>query len=70
MKPRKLRIRDGARWTGHIKVLQRLDDGRFVVDFDAESPHADEQERYVLDRAVLTAAQIREWTGVDVEVER
>lgn len=65
--PRKLALLPGLRWSGHMKVIMPLDDGRWLIDWDAEIVDVPRgTERWVGDRAVLTAAQIEEWTGVTV----
>lgn len=63
--PLRLDLLPGLRWSGRMTV-RRLDDGRYRVDWDATSP-----SEWIGDRCVMTAEQIRDWTGVDVrEVER
>jgi hypothetical protein len=60
--PLKLDLPPGLRWRGKLTVTARAVDG-YAVEFNAESPKADPQERYVYDRAVLTAKQLKDWTG-------
>ena len=60
-------ILPGCKWTGKLRVLQAAPEfGKYVVEFDAEDPNADPQERFVFDRAVLTKDQIKDWTGIDL----
>lgn len=61
MSTTKLPLIQGARWHGHLTILQRRGDD-YVVDFDAVDPSARE-ERCVMDRAVLTPKQLLDWTG-------
>ena len=44
-------------------MLAWTEDGGADVAFDAEEPDAASQERYVYDRAHLTAEQLKDWTG-------
>jgi hypothetical protein len=65
--PRTLAILPGRRWVGKLRVLQAAPEvGRYIVEFDAESPLADPQERYVYDRTTMSAKEIAEWTGIDL----
>lgn len=61
--PLTLPLLPGLRWTGALRVTRFEADGSACVEFDAEEPNADPQERYVFDRAVLTAKQLKDWTG-------
>jgi hypothetical protein len=64
MKPRKLKLLPGKRWQGTMTVREQSADGHlWLVDFDAIDPKAT-TERWIGDRATLTAQQIEEWTGV------
>lgn len=70
--PLTLAIVAGRRWTGSLTVTGEVGTivpGLYLVAFDAEDPSAPRTERYVYDRAVLTADQAREWTGVDLTRE-
>ena len=64
--PRKLPLLPGLRWTGHMTVTRQENDGRWLIDWDATDAQQD-YERWIGDRAVLTTAQVKEWTGVDLE---
>lgn len=61
--PHELKLLPGLKWRGKLRIVAREPDGRYVVGFDAEDPKADPQERYVYDRTVLTAQQLKAWTG-------
>lgn len=61
--PLTLKLLPGLRWRGKLTVTRRTEDGGYAVEFNAESPKADPQERWVYDRAVLTAKQLTDWTG-------
>lgn len=50
----------GLRWSGKLKIVA-IDPGGYVVGWDAR----DKNGTYIYDRAVLTAAQIQEWTGIE-----
>lgn len=63
--PVRLPLLDGLRWQGHLTINARDAEG-FAVAFDAKDPKGD-YERFIFDRTVLTAKQLREWTGVDPE---
>jgi hypothetical protein len=63
---RVLTLLPGLRWTGKLVVLGAHADG-WLVDFDAEDPSASADYRHVLDRAVLSTKQVRDWTGVDLD---
>ena len=62
LRPNRLVILPGLKWQGNITVLQKLDDGKYLVDFDAIDPEAT-QERHVLDRASLDPNLLEQWTG-------
>ena len=51
----------GLRWRGKLRVLG-VDARGVAVEFDAVDPQG-VNERYVFDRAVLSHAQFRDWTG-------
>lgn len=59
--PMKLDLLPGLRWAGHLTVLREHEDG-YAVEFDATDAKAT-TERYVMDRTVLTAKQLCDWTG-------
>lgn len=61
-----LAILPGLRWFGKIAVLQRVSDC-YLVDFDVVDTDASLNEKHVMDRATLTAAQLKAWTGYDQE---
>ena len=60
--PHKLKLLPGLRWSGQLTVLEQVGAG-YAVAFDAVDARADPQERHVYDRAVLTAKQLKDWTG-------
>ena len=66
--PLRLKLLPGLRWRGELTVVQRtaqaeFADIRYVVAFNAERTKAEPRERWVYDRAVLTANQLKDWTG-------
>ena len=61
MRPKKLPLLPGVKWTGYLTILG-LRDADYLVEFDAVDPKARE-ERYVMDRTVLTPKQLFDWTG-------
>jgi len=63
VKKRKLKILPGKRWQGTMAIGPEVCGG-YVVDFDATIVGATHGEQWVGDRAVLTAQQIEDWTGV------
>jgi hypothetical protein len=64
--PRKIRLLPGRRWAGTMTLRSRSADDLWLVDFDAVVVGASEgTERWVGDRATLTAQQIFDWTGVN-----
>jgi hypothetical protein len=67
MKRRRLKIKDGLRWRGHIDVIgwvERGEDGqRWHVAFDAFDDKST-SEHYIADHTTLTTGLIEEWTGV------
>ena len=65
---RKIRIKKGLKWKGHIIVFQRPD-GRFQVAFDAEEADPAVHDRFIFDRVILTAEQVYRWTGVRLAKE-
>lgn len=60
--PRKpLKLLPGLRWTGKLRILQRLG-ASYTVAFDAEG--TDSGEKYfIYDHTVLTANELKKWTG-------
>lgn len=63
-RPTKLPLLPGLRWKGHLRFNgARLPDGRYPVAFDAEETDPKVYARYVFDRAILTAEQLKDWTG-------
>lgn len=64
--PRTLKLLPGLKWEGKLTIIDRRPDG-VTVQFDAESPKADPQERFVYDRTFLTLAELKAWTGVELE---
>jgi hypothetical protein len=60
--PLTLKLLPGLRWTGKMRIREKLERG-YLVDWDAEDPSA-VYERCVMDRSVLSATQIEDWTGV------
>lgn len=60
----KLALLPGLRWEGSLTVMSKEPTG-YAVEFDAVAPQADPQERHVFDRAVLTAKQLKDWTGFE-----
>lgn len=64
--PRTLKLLDGLRWKGKMQVMRKSADG-YDVKFDAEIVHPRPHEpRIVYDHGVLSAKQIKDWTGVDL----
>lgn len=59
----------GLRWQGKMRIVGPHDDG-YAVEFDAEAPKADPLERFVFDHAVLTAKQVCDWTGIELEAKQ
>ncbi len=57
---KRLPLLDGLRWTGHLEVLQVIEEG-YVVSFHAYSEEAGE---YIYDQVTLTGEQVLGWTGV------
>ena len=57
--PRELPLLPGLRWSGKIAIISRQPNG-YAVAFDAYSDGAKE---YVFDRTILTAKQLKDWTG-------
>jgi len=68
---RRLPLKEGLRWKGWLNVGERVDGG-YVVDWDAEDTRwqPGQHERFIMDRCVLSADRIEEWTGVDVDAPR
>jgi hypothetical protein len=64
---RTLKLLPGLKWSGKMHVTGKVDGG-YLVEFDAEG-RANSRERYIYDRAVLTAQQIEEWTGINLDKE-
>jgi len=65
--PLTLPLLPGLRWKGKLKVSARCQDG-YPVAFDAEINRPEPEvrnhpERYIFDRTVLTAKQLKDWTG-------
>ena len=63
IRPNKLALLPGLRWEGSLRIISKEPNGDYAVEFDAVAPKADTQERYVFDRTVLTAKQLKDWTG-------
>lgn len=61
MKLVKLKLKAGICWTGSLKVVEAHPDGRFTVAFDAA-----DKTHFIYDHTVMDAAQLLEWTGVEV----
>jgi hypothetical protein len=64
VKPLRLGLLAGKKWAGELIVRGQCPygSGGFVVDFDAIDERST-YERHVMDRAILSALQIEEWTG-------
>lgn len=62
----KLKLLDGLKWRGHLTVIAKLDDGRYLVDFDANANYPT-AEGWIGDRASLTAKQLKDWTGYEMK---
>lgn len=70
--PLKLPLLPGLRWQGTMTVegpIGITEEGAptFLAHFDAEVLDPRVIERFVFDRAVLSAKQIHDWTGVDLD---
>lgn len=64
----------GLRWKGKLTVEapnlgKRGKPDGWLVQWDAEETSPEIQARFIYDRAILTAKQIKDWTGVDVEAK-
>lgn len=59
--PHKLELLPGLRWKGSLSVVQR-DGKKFVVQFNAQGIDSGAVQ-YIYDRTVLTAKQMKDWTG-------
>jgi hypothetical protein len=66
VKPLRLGILPGLRWSGTLTVLERNTDGRYVVAFDAKNRGGTR----CVDRTVLSSAQLAEWTGYEAPPSR
>ena len=53
----------GLRWEGKLHVLSREPCGGYLVDFDAVDLRNHGLERHIMDRAILTPKQLKDWTG-------
>ena len=68
--PMKLKIRSGLRWRGSLTVIERRGDDGYLVQFDAEVVGASAgSARHVYDRALLSAAQLVDWTGYALPID-
>jgi hypothetical protein len=65
---KKIRIKPGLKWKGHMFVFQRPD-GRFQVQFDAEVADPKVKELFVFDHTIMSAKQLEEWTGLRLKNE-
>lgn len=63
MRRKTLKLLPNLRWKGKLHVLSKQECGGYLVGFDAVAPDAHPQERYVYDQTVLTAKQLKDWTG-------
>lgn len=62
--PRTLKLLEGLRWKGKMRVMRKSDDG-YDVQFDAEIVDPElGGPKIVYDHGVLSADQIKDWTGV------
>lgn len=55
--PSKLDLLPGLRWKGFLKILEVRKEG-YVVQFTAQST-----TEWIYDHTVLTAKQLKDWTG-------
>jgi hypothetical protein len=67
--PLHLKLLDGLKWSGSLTVDgpavdDRIGRKRWAVGFDAEITEGTDKGMFVYDRALLTAKQIEDWTGV------
>lgn len=62
--PRRLPIKTGLKWEGHLTVTGKAVTGYFV-SWDARNAAG-----HIYDRCVLSADQVRDWTGTDLEEKR
>ena len=60
-RPTKLKLRDGIKWTGHVKVFPADGKGRYFVKFDAR----DSGGGQVYDQYSFTRELVIDWTGFD-----
>jgi len=60
--PRKLKLLPGLRWRGQLTIMS-IEPSGYAVAFDAEATDPEVISRFIFDRAVLTAKQIKDWTG-------
>lgn len=60
-RPAKLRLRDGIKWTGHVKVYPPNTNRQYLVKFDAR----DRGGGQVYDQYMFTRDLVIDWTGVD-----
>ena len=58
----KLKIKDGLKWKGSLRILSS-DNDSYVVQFDAESTDSRVEFGFIYDRTVLSARQLEDWTG-------
>lgn len=63
--PMKLALLPGLRWRGKLTV-ESEQKGGYLVQWDAEETSPKVRDRFIFDRAVLTAKQIKDWTGVEL----
>lgn len=59
--PNKLKLLPGLRWSGELKILAERRDG-YTVQFNAQGIDSGAVQ-YIYDRTVLTAKQLKDWTG-------
>lgn len=59
--PNKLKLLPGLRWKGELQILEKRKGG-YCVGFNAEGMDSG-QKQYIYDRTVLTAKQLKDWTG-------
>lgn len=57
-----LRLREGLRWSGRMKVIGPEPAG-YTVHWDAVEVQRDGSHRFIYDCCVMSAKQIKDWTG-------
>lgn len=64
-RPYELKLLDGLKWFGKLRLHERGADGRYFVAFDAEirNPAPGTFGVIVYDQGWMTAEQLKAWTG-------